>query len=374
MKIVVNTKELDAALAKAGAVVKAKSTLDILSHVRLEVPEWGQSLTLSATNLDVHFSTTIDAEVDAPGAVTLPARALSGTVKKLAGREERLRLEAEDQHWVQLSARRFKQRLAGAHPDDFPRMADVSSAELTEVGATDFIRALERVAFSIGTDDGRANLTGAFIRSHGERTVFVSTDGHRLSRFYSDVRLPFDEGIILPRTGIDAIRKAFGDVDFVRVGLGGPNGNSLVVRAGHTMVCTQLVDGAFPDFENALGGRGRGVRATLPVRELVDAIGLVSVTISIGRQVRLTFGAGEIEVYASNSEGKGKNQGETNQILQAETRGGVKAAYNHQYLLEALGALETEDCDLEIVDSFAPTLIREPGSDDVLYVVMPMRL
>ena len=42
--------------------------------------------------------------------------------------------------------------------------------------------------------------------------------------------------------------------------------------------------------------------------------------------------------------------------------------------LDALGAVESDEVALSVVDSNSSCLIRQPGSDDCKFVVMPMRL
>ena len=44
------------------------------------------------------------------------------------------------------------------------------------------------------------------------------------------------------------------------------------------------------------------------------------------------------------------------------------------YLLDALGVIESDDVTLSIVDGNSSCLLREPGKNDCKYVVMPMRL
>ena len=52
----------------------------------------------------------------------------------------------------------------------------------------------------------------------------------------------------------------------------------------------------------------------------------------------------------------------------------IEIGFNVNYLLDALGAIESDEVTLAVVDSNSSCLIREPGKDDCKYVVMPMRL
>ena len=52
----------------------------------------------------------------------------------------------------------------------------------------------------------------------------------------------------------------------------------------------------------------------------------------------------------------------------------IEIGFNVNYLLDALGAIESDEVVLAVVDGNSSCLLREPGKDDCKYVVMPMRL
>ena len=58
-----------------------------------------------------------------------------------------------------------------------------------------------------------------------------------------------------------------------------------------------------------------------------------------------------------------------------EAVSGVVAAFEMMNrLLDAIGAIESDEVSLSLGDSNSSCLLREPGKDDCKYVVMPMRL
>jgi DNA polymerase-3 subunit beta len=52
----------------------------------------------------------------------------------------------------------------------------------------------------------------------------------------------------------------------------------------------------------------------------------------------------------------------------------IEIGFNVNYLLDALGAVESDTVTLSVLDGNSSCLIREPGKDDSKFVVMPMRL
>ena len=73
MKVTISREKLLEGLMAVGATIPTKTTLPVLSNLLVETTERG--LRLSGTDLDIAVSMEIAAEVDAPGAITIPATA-----------------------------------------------------------------------------------------------------------------------------------------------------------------------------------------------------------------------------------------------------------------------------------------------------------
>src|SRR2546427_6169953 len=71
MKFTITREQLQEGLAAVAAAIPAKTTLPVLANVLVEASKQAGGLRLSGTDLDIAVSTTVPAEVDADGAVTL---------------------------------------------------------------------------------------------------------------------------------------------------------------------------------------------------------------------------------------------------------------------------------------------------------------
>src|SRR3989442_2271516 len=99
MKFTITREQLQEGLSAVAAAIPAKTTLPVLANVLVEATK--QGIRLSGTDLDIAVSTTVPAEVDADGAVTLPAKKLvdiarelpSGPVRVTAAGEARVAIE-----------------------------------------------------------------------------------------------------------------------------------------------------------------------------------------------------------------------------------------------------------------------------------------
>src|SRR5688572_24563640 len=107
MKISIRTAELGRALYRVQGIADKKSTMPILAHVLLSAS--GETLTVSATDMDVGLSGSYAASVKTPGAVAVNARQLYEIVKALP--QDTVELEKQDNHWVELRSGSSRFRL-----------------------------------------------------------------------------------------------------------------------------------------------------------------------------------------------------------------------------------------------------------------------
>src|SRR5205823_1788457 len=98
------------------AAIPAKTTLPVLANVLVEVTK--QGLRLSGTDLDIAVSTTVPADVDAEGAVTLPAKKLVDIARELPSGPVRITAAGESRVGIECGRSKFK--LLGLPRAEFP--------------------------------------------------------------------------------------------------------------------------------------------------------------------------------------------------------------------------------------------------------------
>lgn len=373
MKIRISREALTDELFKLQGVVSQRSTLAILSNALLEAEDG--MLTLHATDLDTSVSTSCECEVLEEGRVTLQAKRFYDIVKNLE--DEELTVEAEENYWVQIISGDVDCRLVGTHPEDFPQILDTRDVTLYPIGTTRLLDMIEKTLFSVSTDDARANLTGAFFRVTDESFLMVSTDGHRLSKieatpeeFDTSADFPqvLTEGIIIPRKGLSELKRTVdpkgADLSF------GIVENSIVFKHGPMSLSVRLIEGTFPDFTQVLPKESES-KSIVHRETLVSSLRFVSLFASPKtNNVRLSLTEKGLELYASDPD-----KGEGSKVVPIEYDGPVvKAGYNYRYLLDVLGVLDGDEVSIEVIDTLSPTLIRDVSRDEMLFVVMPMRL
>jgi len=185
MELRITVIELAKALSILQGVVQRKNTMPILSNVLLEATHslTGSSvLTLSATDLDIGVRITKECELKEQGAITVSARSLLDIVKMLPGPEVSL-TSLPNQH-LSIKSGRTNARLVALSADEFPKISDIKGTVLSKIEIAQFTNAINKTLYSTSVDENRYNLTGVYVEPK-DPAVFVSTDGHRLSRIES---------------------------------------------------------------------------------------------------------------------------------------------------------------------------------------------
>src|SRR6266508_5892533 len=129
MKFTITREQLQEGLGRVAAAIPAKTTLPVLANVLVEATK--QGIRLSGTDLDIAVSTMAAADVDAEGAVTLPARKLVDIARELPSGPVRFAAAGESRVGIECGRSKFK--LLGLHferPHSIPTRDSPAAAKI----------------------------------------------------------------------------------------------------------------------------------------------------------------------------------------------------------------------------------------------------
>ena len=126
MELTIQRNDLIEGLQKSQSVAEKRSSMPVLSNVLLEARD--QQLHLTATNLEVSFTGSHNADIDKEGAVTIQARKFYEIVKELPFPEVRI-TEKENQETDAALSRELDEAvdfaLNSPNPEDEESYTDV---------------------------------------------------------------------------------------------------------------------------------------------------------------------------------------------------------------------------------------------------------
>jgi DNA polymerase-3 subunit beta len=370
MKFRIPQTMLAAAVDRVLNVVPQKTTMPVLGHLLLEAE--GGNLKITATDLDLTICTTLDAEVDKPGSVTLPAKRFSEIVRQLDPQSD-VEMDVHKSNAL-ITAGRANFRILGMGSEEFPKIPALGFKKGMSTPAGVLRKAIQRTIFCVSRDETRRALTGVLWEVTSDSMSMVGTDGHRLARISLPVKLDLESSrdLIVPTKALNQVLRLSGDSEDegIAVKLGDDH---VIFRFGKTTLFTRLIEGPFPKYQDVIP-KDNDKKVILKRESFVDALRRVSLlSDNLTHQVRVSL-KNDLVVLSARTQDIGEAQEE----VEAQYGGSeMDLGYNAQYLAEILRNMDTDDVLMTLATPLAAGLVEpaEQGEDEnYLCLLMPLRL
>ncbi len=372
MKLIIERAALLKSLGHVQSVVERRTTIPILSNVKLECR--GGMLSLNATDMDLDFVEQVAVEVVQPGAATASAHTIYDIVRKLPdGCQIEIAYSGEDGQ-LTLRSGRSKFSLACLPVEDFPVVSGGDLPYAFTLTASELKSLIDRTRFAISTEETRYYLNGIYLHATAAETGPVlraaATDGHRLAR--AEITLPEGAagmpGIIVPRKTVAEIRKLIDETEGeIAVSL---SETKIKFAFGDAILTSKLIDGTFPDYERVIPADNDKM-LEVDVKVFADAVDRVSaISNEKSRAIKVALEKGTAILSASSPE----SGSAVEEIEAAYDSGPLEIGFNSRYLLDILGQIEGGTAILAMADAASPTVVRDAGFEGAVYVLMPMRV
>ena len=125
MKLICEGLDLSDAVLKVLRATAVRTTNPILEGIKLHASE--DSLTLSATDLEISIEKTIAADVKIPGDIVVPGKFFADFVKKLSN--EQIELTLTEQNTLKIKYTDSEGYLQCLSADEFPIIKELSAPE-----------------------------------------------------------------------------------------------------------------------------------------------------------------------------------------------------------------------------------------------------
>src|SRR5205809_545718 len=235
MKFTITREQLQEGLSGVAAAIPAKTTLPVLANVLVEVTK--QGLRLSGTDLDIAVTTTVPAEVDAEGAVTLPAKKLVDIARELPSGPVRFTAAGESRVAIECGRSKFK--LLGLPREEFPSFPAVKFDGAWKAEAGVVHKLVGHVAFAASTEESRPILNGVLWELRPDHMRMVATNGHRLAKMDVPAKGGSTADLIVPPKALEQIRRLLAADDAPEIAR---SDNHIGFRAGGTLVFSRLIE------------------------------------------------------------------------------------------------------------------------------------
>jgi DNA polymerase-3 subunit beta len=339
--------------------------MPILSNVLVSADK--EKVRITATDLEVEIVAETEVDVDSGGEITVPGRKLHDICRAVPdGAAVEVSLSGER---LTVKAGRSRFTLSTLRAADFPTVDEIAAKQTLRVTRQDLRKLVDKTHFSMAQQDVRYYLNGLLLETERKKLRAVATDGHRLALSEIDLSTAAtrDEQLIVPRKGVLELNRLLDGEGEVDVALGA---NHIRVQVDGIRLTSKLIDGRFPEYARVIPNQPRNV-ITADRNLFRQALQRTAILSNEKyRGVRLELSGNSVVLQANNPE-----QEEAVETLEVEYSGdAMEIGFNVNYLLDALAAVDSEQVEFGVTDANSSCLIREPGTSQTKFVVMPMRL
>jgi DNA polymerase III subunit beta len=368
VKFRVEQDALADAVAWSARSLPSRPPLPLLAGLVLAVTDG--TLTVSGFDYEISTEATLDATAERDGRALVSGRLLAEITRSLPSSPVEVRTDGA-QVLVSCGTARFA--LPTMSVDDYPELPAMPSVA-GSVGSDAFAAAVSSVAVAAGRDETLPVLTGVQLTIEGAELTLAGTDRYRLA-----VRtLPWEPqdafgsatALVPARTLAESARSMTGGAHVTIAFEAGALGAGLIgFEGGSRRITTRLLDGEFPKYRSLLPTE-TSATARLPTSALTESVRRVALVAQRTTPVRLSFAPTELTLEAG-----GSDEAHASETLEASYEGEpMTIAFNPTFLLDGLGALDSDDATLSMTTPTKPAVLIGKDPEVYRYLLMPVRL
>lgn len=373
MKFRVERDVLAEAVTWTARSLPTRPPVPVLAGVRIEADASGV-LHLSSFDYEVSARSEIPADVSEPGVVLVSGRLLAEISRALPAKPVDVVLDGT-KVTVTCGASRFT--LLTMPVEDYPALP--AMPEITgSIDGDQLTQAVAQVTVAASRDDTLPLLTAVRMEIEGEKITLLATDRYRLALRELTWKPASPDvstvALVRAKTLSDAA-KSLGGAAQVNVALATGVGVDLIgFEAGGRHTTSLLVDGDYPAVRRLFPDE-TPIHAVVETQALSDAAKRVALVAERNTPIRLSFSAGQVVLDAGQGD-----DAQASEALEAALVGDdISVAFNPQFLLDGLGALNTPFVRLSFTHPNKPvefTGQRAQDGDDsreYRYLLVPIR-
>lgn len=377
MKISILKNVLNESIQHVSKAISSRTTIPILSGIKLDVNH--QGVTLTASDTDISIQSFIPAEddkqtivqVDKPGSVVLPAKFFVEIIKKLPSQE--VQMEVKENFQTFISAGATEIQMVGLDPEEFPVLPSIEGNQTVSIPGDLLKNMIKQTVFSISTHETTPILTGVLWNLADNELKFTATDRHRLATRTAGLAgaedIKFSNVVIAGKT-LNELSKIVPDqntlVDIVVAD------NQVLFKIDRVLFYSRILDGIYPDTSRIIPTTHKTelILDTKKLSESIDRAYLLSKEEKTNIVRMQTMENGGIEISSSSSE-LGKVREELELIdFKGES---LRISFNSKYMLDVLKVIESEQLMIAFTGVMSPIILKPLDDSQSMYIILPYR-
>lgn len=364
MKFSCEKNVLQDALANCARAVPSHATIDVLKGVLIEAGE--NALTLTGNNMEMAIIARIDADVDEPGKFVLECKMFLDIIRKLP--DDTVNVCISEKYIASITCGFSDFALTALPCDNFPPIPEVSGMKEFALKQAVLSKQLGGTLFAAAENETKLIHTGALFDCEPGFLTVVALDGHRLALRKEAAGIEEELSFVVPGNPLREIEKMLSqdEDDEVSLHIGHRH---IIFNLGQITLVTRLLEGEFLKYKNSIP-QAREFNAKADLKEFIKCVDRVSLLISdkLKNPIKLKFSDGRLMLSTATAIGSATD------AMACEANMELEIGFNNRYVLDALRHLEGEEVRIECAGPLSPCLFLPPEGEEMLYMVLPVRL
>jgi len=367
MKININKNKLAPALKNVSRAALSKISLPVLTGIKFEATEDGK-LTLTATDLEMTISCTVEADVKEPGSVVLPSATVVNLIEKVPSGD--LVIEGHEAGATIRYGKtgRSTSELKGFPASEFPELPEITTDIKFSVSGKVLTDIASRVFYAASDDITKGCMSGVNFEIEDGKLVLAATDSYRLA--VGELSLDgvsHKTSVVIPKKAVEEVCRLFRTAKDLAVQIS--ENRVSFISEGLTLIANTIA-GNFPNYKAIVLDN---FKATAKVNsfEFIKALERVSVLKDTENPiVSLKVNNGLIELKSKSALGSAREE------VEAVTKKTITIYFNANYLITALKNTATGDGDVLIgfTEVISPAMIKPAVDNNISSIVLPVRM
>ncbi len=378
MKFIMNRNQLVDSVQDVMKAVSTRTTIPILTGIKIETHEDGVTLTGSDSDISIErFIPTEEdgyehVEVEKSGSIVLQARFFSEIVKKLP--DSKVEVEVFERFGTRIRSGSSEFNLNGLDPQEYPRLPEVQENNKFSIQADLLKTLIRQTVFAVSTSETRPILTGVNWHIVEGELNCVATDSHRLASRVATVESTTDElehpNVVIPGKSLTELSKILDDssklVDIVITE------SQVLFKAKNILFFSRLLDGNYPDTSKLIPNDSK-TEMVISTKEFLQAIDRASLLAKEGRNnvVKLsTMENGQVEISSNSPE-----VGKVFEHISTESFEGdeLKISFSAKYMMDALKAMDCSEVLIRFTGAMRPFVLTPIDENTIKQLILPVR-
>ena len=363
MKLTVKRSVFLQELQTVQRAISSKTTIPILTGVKIVLSEDGLSLTGSNADISIESFLSKDDEkaqmtIERTGSIVLQSRFFGEIIRKLP--EDMFTMEVLDNNQVAITSGKADFTVNGLDADNYPHLPVIDTQNQMKLPV-----------HLLSMHESRPILTGVHFILENQKLLAVATDSHRLSqRVIPTEQAVEDFNIVIPGKSLTELSRSLtNEEEMVEISI---MENQVLFKTETMYFYSRLLEGNYPDT-NRLIPTSHNTQIEFYVPELLSAIERASLLSHEGRNniVRLSISPDSVVLYGNSPE-----IGKVEEALNYENVSGeaLDISFNPDYMKDALRAFGDMNITVKFLSPIRPFTLEPTETElDFIQLITPVR-